>query len=91
MKIALLQYCASQDKAANLARAIAMSREAIERGAKFILLPEVFNSRGDSRNKELFAGAAEKIPGPSTEIFTHLAKKFFTGVYIRESFQYPRL
>ncbi len=75
MKVALLQYCATQDKEANLAQALAMSREAIEGGAKFILLPEVFNFRGDSRNKELFAKAAEKVPGPSTDAVIPLAKK----------------
>jgi len=52
-----------------------MSREAIVRGARFILLPEVFNSRGDTRNKELFAKATEKIPGPSSNIFTSLARE----------------
>ena len=75
LKVALLQYCASQDKAANLALATAMSREAIEKNAKFILLPEVFNFRGDTRNKELFTKAMEKIPGPSTGAFIPLAKK----------------
>lgn len=76
MKVALLQLCASQDKAANLAQAIAMSQEALEKGAKFILLPEVFNFRGDSRNKEAFAQAAEKIPGPSVKAFIPLAKRY---------------
>ena len=52
-----------------------MSREAIRRGAKFILLPEVFNFRGDTRNKELLARAVESIPGASTDRFTALAKK----------------
>src|SRR5271167_3229221 len=75
MKVALLQYGASQDKAANLVQAIAMSQEAIAKNAAFILLPEVFNFRGDTRNKELLAKAAEKIPGPSTEAFVPLAKK----------------
>jgi len=75
MKVALLQLCASQDKDANLARAIAMSREAIDKKAQWILLPEVFNFRGDGRNKELFSKSAEKIPGPSVDIFIPLAKK----------------
>jgi predicted amidohydrolase len=75
MKVALLQLNASQDKAANLAQAIAMSREAIAGSAQFILLPEVFNYRGDARNKELFANATEKIPGPSTEALIPLSKK----------------
>jgi nitrilase len=75
MKVALLQFCAGADKAANLSKARALSQEAIDKGAQFILLPEVFNFRGDSRNKELFAKATEKIPGPSVDAFILLAKK----------------
>ena len=75
MIVALLQFCAGTDKAANLTRAIAMSQEALERGAQFILMPEVFNFRGDGRNKELFANATERIPGPSVAPFSLLAKK----------------
>jgi len=76
MKIALLQFCAGVDKAANLSKALTLSREALERGAQFILLPEVFNFRGDGRNKGLFVKAAEKIPGPSVDAFVPLAKKY---------------
>jgi deaminated glutathione amidase len=76
LKVALLQFCAGPDKAANLSKALTLSQGAIEGGAQFILLPEVFNFRGDSRNKELFVKATERIPGPSTEAFVPLAKKF---------------
>ena len=66
-----------------------MSQEAIGRGAQFILLPEVFNFRGDAKNKELFAMATEKIPGPSSEAFIQLAKKhkvsFLLGSILEKS------
>lgn len=75
MKVALLQYCATRDKAANLAKSLDMSREAIDKKARFILLPEIFNFRGDTRDKDVLAEAAEKIPGTSTEVFLPLAKK----------------
>jgi deaminated glutathione amidase len=75
MKVALIQLCAGADKAANLSKALTMSMEALKGGADFILLPEVFNFRGDTRNKELLARAAEKIPGPSTNAFIPIAKK----------------
>ena len=76
MKVALLQFCATQDKEANLSRAVSMSQEALEKGATFILLPEVFNFRGDTRDKELLATMKESIPGPSTNVFILLAKKY---------------
>ena len=76
MKIALLQFCAGLDKAANLSKALTLSQEAIGRGAEFILLPEVFNFRGVGGNNELIEKAAEKIPGPSSDAFAPLAKKY---------------
>jgi predicted amidohydrolase len=76
MKVALLQFCAGTNKAANLLKGLTMSQEALERGAEFILLPEAFNFRGAGGNKELFSKAAEKIPGPSTAAFIPLAKKY---------------
>jgi len=75
LKVALLQFCAGPDKSANLSKALGLSQEALDRGAKFILLPEVFNFRGDTRNKELLLRATERIPGPTTEAFTAIAKK----------------
>jgi predicted amidohydrolase len=45
------------------------------KNAKFILLPEVFNFRGDARDKELLAKSTERIPGPSVDPFIRLAKK----------------
>ena len=74
MKVALLQLQATEDKAANIAQAIAMSKDAISQKAKFILLPEVFNFRGDSRNKELFVRMGERIPGLSVKAFVPLAQ-----------------
>ena len=75
LKVALLQLCAGDNKTANLAQALAMSKEALKGKAQFILLPEIFNFRGDISSKELLAKAAEKIPGPSVDVFIALAKK----------------
>ena len=46
-----------------------MSQQALAKGARFVLLPEVFNGRG-------LLQAAETIPGPSTVSFVPLAKKY---------------
>lgn len=75
MKIALLQLCATEDKAANLKKALAMSRQALDKGAGFVLLPEVFNYRSGGGNKAAYTKAAEKIPGPSTRAFIPLARE----------------
>ncbi len=82
MKAALLQYCAGSDKVANLSKALNLSQEALEGGAQFILLPEVFNFRGDGKNKELFAKAMEKVPGPSSNVFIPLARKYKASILL---------
>lgn len=82
MKVALLQYNATSDKQANLALAEEMSAEAVAKGAAFILLPEVFNFRGNASDKDFYSSAAEKIPGPSTEKFQGLAKKHNVSILL---------
>ena len=76
LKVALLQFGAGADKAANLAKAERMALEALNAGAKFVLLPEVFNFRGDTRDKAVLALAAERFCGPSSERFIPLARKY---------------
>ena len=75
MKVALLQLCAGGNKESNCANAIAMSKEAVARKAQWILLPEVFNFRGDSREKEEFLKMREEIPGATTRAFSAFAQK----------------
>ena len=74
MKVALIQFNAGLDKDDNIARAVDFVRRAIEGGACFVLLPEIFNFRGDTRDKKLAASVSEKVPGPSTEPFIKIAR-----------------
>jgi predicted amidohydrolase len=67
---AAAQMAATSDKAANLATAARLVREAAAGGAALVVLPEVFNWRGARREE---AGAAEPIPGPTTEYCAALA------------------
>ncbi|MDE2221685.1 MAG: carbon-nitrogen hydrolase family protein [Candidatus Omnitrophica bacterium] len=75
LKAALIQFNATDDKADNLKRALMMTQEALKLGAGFVLLPEVFNFRGDPKNKTMFRGAGERIPGVSSKAFMPLALK----------------
>lgn len=74
MRVALIQINAGPDKADNIRRALGMTREAIQKGARFILLPEIFNWRGDTRDQSALLAAAEHIPGPSVRPFMELAR-----------------
>jgi deaminated glutathione amidase len=69
--VAAVQMASGADRAANVAHAAAQVREAARRGARLVVLPEVFAWRGP-RADEPFA--AEPIPGPTTETFAALAR-----------------
>lgn len=74
MKVAAIQLSAGVDKQANIALAIDLVEQALNQGAKIVALPEVFNFRGDTRNKVAVHAEAENVPGPSTEPFLRLAQ-----------------
>ncbi|MDO8675298.1 MAG: carbon-nitrogen hydrolase family protein [Candidatus Omnitrophota bacterium] len=80
MKIALIQFNAGLDKNDNIARAFVFVRRAVENGAQFVLLPEIYNFRGDVRDQPLVACVSEKVPGASVEPFMKLARA--KGVFI---------
>src|SRR5260370_34502867 len=69
-RAAAVQMSSGADRAANLARAEARVREAAGRGARLVVLPEVFAWRGPRAEG---AAVAEPIPGPTTERLAELA------------------
>jgi predicted amidohydrolase len=74
---AAVQMTSGADRAANLARATALIRQAAARGARLVVLPEVFTWRGP-RDGE--AAASEPVPGPTTEALGALAREL--GVWL---------
>jgi predicted amidohydrolase len=75
MKVGLIQLSAGTDKATNIIRARSLVQKAVEAGAEFILLPEVFNYRGPLSGSELYHQIAEEIPGKSIIPFMEMAKQ----------------
>src|SRR3984885_6514724 len=76
VKLGLLQTACTASPAANLKRALALAERAAKSDANIICTQELFRSQyfcqsEDHKNFSL----AEKIPGPSTEAFSKLAKK----------------
>ena len=69
---AAAQMSSGADRPANLARAEALVREAAGRGARLVVLPEVFAWRGPRAEE---AAVAEPIPGPTTERLAALARE----------------
>jgi N-carbamoylputrescine amidase len=77
VKLGLLQTSCSADANANLKKTLALVERAAKQGAQIICTQELFRSQyfcqtEDHKNFAL----AEKIPGPTTDAFCKLAKKY---------------
>jgi N-carbamoylputrescine amidase len=74
LTVGLVQMAMGVEVGDNLARAIAGARDAAKRGAKLVVLPELFRSRYFCQSEDAtHFGLAEAIPGPSTETLGALA------------------
>src|SRR5881628_1039387 len=75
-KVALVQMSMSDDPEANLAKAIARTREAAQQGATLVCLPELFRTQYIAQREDhaLF-DLAEAVPGPTTETLGTIAKE----------------
>lgn len=76
-KLALVQLLVSPVKSDNLNRASELIKEAAQKGAQVVALPECFNSPYGTR---FFPEYAEKIPGQSTQMLSEVAKE--CGIYL---------
>jgi len=81
VKVGLLQHACSANPAANLKKTLELTEKAAKQGANIICTQELFRSQYfcQSEDHDNFK-LAEPIPGPSTEAFQKLAKKY--GVVI---------
>ena len=68
--VAAVQMTSGADKSENLATASRLVRQAAERGAALIALPELFNCLG---SHDIIISQAEEIPGPTSEAMRALA------------------
>jgi N-carbamoylputrescine amidase len=76
--IGIIQSKILNNTQSNLEKALNMAEEAAKKGAKIICLPELFLSpyfcQGPKDKKNF--NLAENIPGPTTLLFSQLAKKY---------------
>lgn len=79
LKVAAIQMASSSNKEKNLHQAERLINAAIKKKVEFIVLPEVFNFRG---NLNEAVKQAEKIPGYSTNFIAALAKKYKVWILI---------
>ncbi len=75
-KIALVQMSCSADTQDNLHKAAAFVRDAARAGANIVCLPELFRAQYFcQREDHALFDIAEAIPGPSTELFSAVARE----------------
>ena len=77
VRLGLLQAQCSSDPGANLKKNLQMAERAAKQGAQIVCTQELFRSQYfcQSEDHEYFK-LAETIPGPSTDAFQKLAKKY---------------
>jgi len=74
--VALIQMGMEHDPEANLQKAISMVRDAASMGAAVACLPELFLSRYFCQREDTaFFDLAEKLPGPTTDTFSRVARE----------------
>ncbi|HEX6630696.1 MAG TPA: carbon-nitrogen hydrolase, partial [Gemmatimonadaceae bacterium] len=74
--IGIIQDHATNDTAANVARAVELVREAARRGAQIVCLKELFNSTYFCKSQQCDRfDLAEPIPGSTTDTMQRLAKE----------------
>jgi N-carbamoylputrescine amidase len=72
--VGLVQMCCTDDPAANLDKALRMTRQAADEGAQIVCLQELFRSPYFCKSEDYaHFSLAEPVPGPSTEAFAGLA------------------
>jgi predicted amidohydrolase len=72
---ACVQMTSGQDKSKNLETATRLTEEAVGRGARLVVLPELFNCLA---MPETILAQAETIPGPTAEAMSGLAARLQT-------------
>ncbi len=74
VNLGIVQMRCSEDVDDNTGRALDMTRDAIDKGATVVCLPELFRSRYFCQTEDAkFFELAEPIPGPTTAAFEALA------------------
>lgn len=70
--VAVVQMHSTADKASNLRQATSLVEEAVNQGAEFVALPELFLCLSSG---ETMVAQAEPVPGPATDALAQIARR----------------
>ena len=77
VKVGISQMECGEDPERNLARQLSLTEKALKKGAKIFCTQELFRSQYFCQVEDhRFFALAESIPGPSTDAFSKLARKY---------------
>ncbi|MGE0041858.1 MAG: carbon-nitrogen hydrolase [Vicinamibacterales bacterium] len=83
VRVGLTQMACGEDPKANLARQLALAERAMKGGARIVCTQELFRSQYFCQAEDhRFFALAETIPGPTTDRFAALAKKYGAVVVV---------
>ena len=81
--VGIIQDHATEDVAANVARAVELIREAAARGAQIVCLKELFNTTYFAKSTRIeHFDLAEPVPGPLTETMQALARELAVVIIV---------
>ena len=83
VKVGVVQMRMSENSDENMEKALALTREAIGKGAEVVCLPELFRSRYFCQTEDAdFFALAEPVPGPSTTAFEEVAAESGAAILV---------
>ena len=83
VKVGVVQMRMAGNPDDNMEKALAMTRDAIGKGAEIVCLPELFRSRYFCQTEDAdFFALAEPVPGPSTAAFEEVAAESGTAILV---------
>lgn len=80
MKIGLIQLQATENKHANIEKAVCMIKQAIQAKAKLIILPEIFMFRGQIQSIQDLQNISENIEGKAIQSLVILARQYQVNI-----------
>jgi N-carbamoylputrescine amidase len=82
-RLGLVQMSCGPDPEANVDKAVQRVREAAQRGAQIVCLPELFRTTYFCQKEDpAHFDLAEPLPGPTTELFGRIAKETATAIVL---------